>query len=87
MTESIKAIKIKSSMLFNLDSANNTILSCFFLFLLIISLCFLIPAATEKVFNLIAELVINTGVPTKKQKSDTETLPIIVGAKIRKFLL
>ena len=31
--ESIKALEIKTSMLFNLDFANKTILSCFFLFL------------------------------------------------------
>ena len=31
--ESIKVIEIKTSMLFNVDFANNTILSCFFLFL------------------------------------------------------
>ena len=42
--ESIKALKIKTSVLFNLDFANNTILSCFFLFFLIIELYFLIPA-------------------------------------------
>ena len=39
--ESIKALEIKMSILFNLDFANNTIL-CFFLFFLIIDLSFLI---------------------------------------------
>ena len=36
ITDSIKALEIKTSMLFNLDFANNTILSCFFFFFLII---------------------------------------------------
>ena len=35
ITESIKTLEIKTSMLFNLDFANNTILSCFFFFFLI----------------------------------------------------
>ena len=33
--EFIKALEIKISILFNLDFANNTILSCFFFFLII----------------------------------------------------
>ena len=37
-TESIKTLETKIPMLFNLDFANNTILSCFFLFFLIIDL-------------------------------------------------
>ena len=41
----VKALEIKTSMPFNLDFANNTILSCFFFFFLIIDLYFLIPAA------------------------------------------
>ena len=38
--ESIKALEIKTSILFNLDFAKNTILSCLFFLLLIIDLCF-----------------------------------------------
>ena len=42
MTESIKSLEIKTFMLFNLDFANNTFLSCLFFFFLIIDLYFLI---------------------------------------------
>ena len=38
-------------MLFNLDFDNNTILSCYFFFFLIIDLYFLIPAAIAKVYK------------------------------------
>ena len=71
-------------MLFNLDFANNTILSCFLLFFLIIELYFLIPAVIAQIFNPIAELVIPTGIPTKEEKADMETHPVIVELKIRK---
>ena len=46
-------------MLFNLDFANNTILSCF---------SFLIPAVVTPIFTPIAELLIPIGIPSKKQK-------------------
>ena len=36
--EPIKALEIKTSILFNLDFANDIILSCFFLFFLFIDL-------------------------------------------------
>ena len=35
-------------------------------------------------FNSIAELVIPTGIPTKEEKADMETHPVIVEPKIRK---
>ena len=47
--ESIKALKIKTSKLFNLDFDSNTILSCFFFFFLFIELYFLIPAVITKI--------------------------------------
>ena len=53
-------------MLFNLDFANITILSCVFLFILSIDLYFLIPVFIA-IFNPIAEFVIPIGIPTKKQ--------------------
>ena len=65
-------------MLFNLDFANNTISSCFFFFLLISDLYFLIPAVITQIFNPIAELVIPTGIPTKEAKAEMETHPVIV---------
>ena len=54
-------------MLLNLDSANNTILSCFFF--LIIDLYFLIPAVVVQIFNPIADLVIPLGITIKEKKS------------------
>ena len=69
MYESIKDLKIKTSMLFNLDFASNTILSCFFYFFLIIDLYYLIPKVIAKIFNPIGELVIPIGIPRKKVKA------------------
>ena len=48
--EPIEALEIKTSIQFNLDFANNTILSCWFFFL-IIDLYFLIPAPIAQNFN------------------------------------
>ena len=50
-------------MLFNVDFAKNTTLSCFFF--LIIDLYYLIPAAIAQIYNPIAELAIATGIPSK----------------------
>ena len=69
MFESINVLEIESSMLFNLDFANNTILSWFFFFFLIIDLylldLYLIPAAIAQIFNPIGELVTPIGMPSK----------------------
>ena len=81
----IKALEIKTSMLFNLDFANSTISSCFFFFFLIIELYFLIPAVIAKIFNLIAEIVIPIGIPSKEGKAGTEIHPVISEAKIKKY--
>ena len=78
----IKALEIKTSMLFNLDFANNIILLCFFF--LIIDLYFLIPAAIAHIFNPIAELVIPLGVPIREAKAEIEIHLVNVEAKIRK---
>ena len=43
--ESVRDLEINTSILFSLDFANDTILSCFFFFVLIIDLYFIIPAA------------------------------------------
>ena len=58
ITDSFNALEIKASMLFNLDFDNNTVLSCFFFFSLIIYLYFLIPTFITQIFNQIEELVI-----------------------------
>ena len=65
ITESIKALEIKTSALFNLNFANNTIFLCFFFFFLIIDLYFLIAVVTAQIFSSIAELVIPIWIPTK----------------------
>ena len=49
--ESIKTLEIKTSILFNLDFAENIILSFLFFFFLTIGLYFLIPTATAQFFN------------------------------------
>ena len=61
-------------MLFNLDFANNTILSCFFFFFLIIDLYFLIPAVIAQIFNPIPDLVIPIGIPAKEAKAEMEII-------------
>ena len=68
-------------MLFNLDFANDIILSFSFLFFLFIDLCFLISAVITQIFNSIAELVIPIGIWTKEAKAETETHPVIVEIK------
>ena len=65
-------------MLFNSDFANNTIVSCIFLFFLIIDLHFLIPAVITQIFNRIVELAIPIGNPTKEEKAEIETHPVMV---------
>ena len=54
-------------MLFTLDFANNTILSCFFFFFLIIDLYFLIPAAIVQNFNPITEIEIYSVIKINKK--------------------
>ena len=58
----------KTSMLFNLDFANNTILSWFFFIFIIIGVYFLVPAVIAQIFNPIAELLIPIGMPIKEEK-------------------
>ena len=71
-------------MLFYLDFADNTILSGFFFFFLIINLYFVTPAVIGKTFNPIAELVIPIEIPTKEAKEGMETHPVIVEDKMIK---
>ena len=63
-------------------SANNTILSCFLLFLLIIDLYFLTSANIAQILNPIAELVLPIGIISKK--AEIEIHLITAEAKIRK---
>ena len=71
-------------MLFNLDFANNTILSGLFFFFLIIGFYFLIAAVITQIFNPTAELVITIGIPTKEGKAEMETHPVTAEPKVRK---
>ena len=80
----IKVLEIKTSILFNLDFANNTILSIFFFFFLIINLYFLIPAVIAQIFNRIMELITPIGIPTKETKAEMETHLVTVEPKITK---
>ena len=73
-------MKIKTSMLFNLYFANNTILSYFLFCSLIIE--FNSCSVIAQIF--IAELIIPIGIPIKEAKAETEIHPVIVEAKIRK---
>ena len=50
-----KALETKKSIVLNLLSVSNTILSCFFLFLLVIDLYFLILAVNAQIFSCTAK--------------------------------
>ena len=71
-------------MRFNLDYANNTILSCSFFFFLVIDLYFLIPVVVAQIFNPIAELVIPIEMPIKEEKAENQIDSVIVETKTRK---
>ena len=58
-----------------------------FLFLFLNYLYFLIPAVIAQVFNLIAELIIPIGTQIKEKKAEIKIHPVIVQARIRKFLI
>ena len=70
-------------MLFNLDFANNTILSRLFFFYLIIQLFFSIPLVITKIFNPITEPVITIAIPAKEAKEEMEPYSVTVEAKLR----
>ena len=72
MFELIKALEIKTSVPFNLDFGNNTILLCFVFFFLIIDLYILIPAVIAQIFDSVAEFVIPIGIPSKETKTGIE---------------
>ena len=78
---------IITSILFNVVFAENNILSCFFFFLLIINLPFLLAAVIVQIFNPIAELVKPIGIPTNVAKAEIETHRVIAVAKIKKCLI
>ena len=61
-------------MLFNLVFTNNTILSCFFHFFLIVDLYFLIPALITQIFNPIAGFTIPTETPNNEANPEIDTI-------------
>ena len=66
--ELIKALEIRTSMVFTLVFAYNTLLSCFFFFFLIIDLYFLFTAIIEKILNHTAKLALPVEIPTEEAK-------------------
>ena len=80
--ELIKALEIKTSMLYNVNFTGDTILSCFFFFCSIVDLYFLIPAAIAQILNPTARLVIPIEIQIKEIKAKIESHPVIVEAKI-----
>ena len=66
----------------NLIFANNTILSNFFFFFLVINLHFLIPVVIPEFFIATEELIIPIGIPTKEAKPEMETHLVIAKGKI-----
>ena len=76
--------RLKTSIPFYLDFANNTILSCFFFFFLTIDLYFLITSVIALIFNPVTKLVIPIGRPIKEAKAEIEIHPM-VEAKLRKY--
>ena len=82
--ESVKTSVIRTSIVFNFDFPNNTILPYFFFFFFIINLYLLIPAAISQIFIPTAELVIQTGRQTNEANAEIETEPVIVETEISK---
>ena len=74
-------------MVFNLSFADNAILSCLFLFFLIIDLNLLLPTFMAQIFNHTPELAIPVGTTTNKTNSKIETQSEIVESKIIKSLI
>ena len=66
--DSIQALEVKNSILFNFVSANSFILSCFFIFFWTVGLYFLISVVIAYIFNHTPELTIATGIPTNEAK-------------------
>ena len=59
----------------------------FFIIILIIDLYFLITAFIAQIFISTAELAIPTGIPIKTAKSEMETYPVTLEAKINFIVL
>ena len=79
----MKDLGIKISVLYNLDFANNTILSFFFFFFLNIGLYFLIPGVIVQILNFIAEVIVPIGIPSKEAIEEIEIHSVTAETKIR----
>ena len=83
--ESIKALGIKTFMIFNLTFASTAISSrAFFIFFWLLTYKFLIPAVIAQTFSAIAELAVLTRIPSKDAKAEIEVHSLTVVAKMRK---
>ena len=93
--DSIKTLEIKTSILINLDFANNIcnfiMLVLLFLnplcfyFLISFDLHFWIPAVITQIVNLIVELAIRMRIPTKEAKVELEKYPVILEITISEW--
>ena len=79
--------EIKIFMEFSLVFANNTISSRFFLSVLVTDLYFVVYSVIAQILNPTAEFTVPIGVPTKEEKTEIETHPVIADTKITIYLL
>ena len=70
-------------MLFKLAFANNTILSCFSFFFLIIDLYFIISKVIAQIFSPILFFFFFLGIPNKEAKEERAIHLVIAETKIR----
>ena len=80
----IKALEDRTFIEFILFFPDNTILSCFFFFYLIIELYFLITAVIAQIFIPTAEPLIPTGIAINEAHAEIVRQPVTVDTKIRK---
>ena len=64
--ESMKALKINTSIVFSLAFSNSTILSCFFLLFFTIALYFFIPAVITHIFIVASDFAIPAAITTTR---------------------
>ena len=72
-------------MLFSLDFAGNTILTCFSCCFLSADLYLLIPAVIAQFVNLIAKLAMPIGIPIKEAKEEMDSHQVTVETKLKKI--
>ena len=84
MHELIKALEIKTSIVFNLYFTSKTIFLCFFDLVLDNWVIFLIVAVNVQIYNPTAELAMLTGTPTNEANEEFETQTLTAETKDRK---